>query len=439
MSSIWKTLRHPITWQWMTGGLSFFFAYIILVLMNPEVLSGLAAHGALLYCLFMFVLIPGVNFFYITGRWTMERWRRVGYYVVILPSAIFLSYCAVNTSGYAFVAISILYGSQMVAMGFLLRHQYYTVAVVFLVCATAFIFLGFAARSIEPTLFMCVLSLIVVQITFAIAETSNIVRRQRSSIQSMLAAIRKDRRNVAAERQKSDKLLLNILPEKVAAELKETGRSQPEYFECASVLFTDFKGFTAIAEVMSPGELVSELDYCFSFFDSVTERYRLEKLKTIGDSYMAAGGLPIRNLTHAADCVLAALEVQRFMMQIQNIKKEAGLPYWELRLGIHSGPVVAGVIGEKKFAYDVWGDTVNMASRCESSGEPGKINISESTYNLVSEYFQCENRGKVSAKNKGEVSMYFVTGLHAEYSVDEDGVTPNDRFHECYASLARKP
>ncbi|MBN8221365.1 MAG: adenylate/guanylate cyclase domain-containing protein [Spirochaetes bacterium] len=235
-------------------------------------------------------------------------------------------------------------------------------------------------------------------------------------------------RQVHEEREKSEKLLLNILPKDVAVELKEKGFAEPVQFEAVSVLFTDFQGFTKIAEFMSPNELIKELDACFVQFDKITERHRLEKLKTIGDSYMCAGGIPKSSDTHAVDCVLAAMEIRDFMAQMRDIKKSLGEPYWELRLGIHSGPLIAGVIGERKFAYDVWGDTVNTASRMESSGTTGKINISGSTYGLIKEFFHCEYRGKVSAKNKGEVDMYYVIGLKAEYSRDADGRVPNGKF-----------
>ncbi len=235
-------------------------------------------------------------------------------------------------------------------------------------------------------------------------------------------------RETEIERQKSEKLLLNILPEKIAKELKEKSFSDPVLFESASVLFTDFVGFTQIAEKMSPKELVGELDKCFSYFDSLMEKYDLEKLKTIGDSYMCAGGVPQSNPTHAIDCVLAALEIQSFMNKMKISKEKMNLPYWELRLGIHSGPLVAGVIGEKKFAYDVWGDTVNMASRMESNGAPGKINISGATYNLVKELFDCDHRGKINVKGKKELDMYFVLGIKPEYSKDRK--VPNNKFWE---------
>lgn len=243
-------------------------------------------------------------------------------------------------------------------------------------------------------------------------------------------------RNVAeSERKKSEKLLLNILPADVASELKEKGATEPVLYENVSVMFTDFKGFTQIAEILSPRELIQDLDACFVQFDKITERFNLEKLKTIGDSYMCAGGISKRNKTHALDSVLAALEIQAFMNLMKNIKEEQGLPYWELRLGIHTGPLVAGVIGEKKFAYDVWGDTVNTASRMESSGTPGKINVSGSTYEMIKDVFECEFRGYVNAKNKGEVAMYFVNGLKEEYATSKEKRIPNGKFWQVYADM----
>jgi len=235
-----------------------------------------------------------------------------------------------------------------------------------------------------------------------------------------------------SERQKSEKLLLNILPKDVASELKEKGFAEPVLFENVSVMFTDFKGFTTIAEKLTPQELIKDLDACFVQFDKISERFNLEKLKTIGDSYMCAGGIPKRNKTHAIDCCLAALEIQSFMNLMKKLKEEQGYPYWELRLGIHTGPLIAGVIGERKFAYDVWGDTVNTASRMESSGTPGRINISYSTYEVVKDFFVCEYRGEVSAKNKGVVKMYYLDRIKPEFSKDEEGLMPNGKFWEMY-------
>jgi class 3 adenylate cyclase/HAMP domain-containing protein len=237
------------------------------------------------------------------------------------------------------------------------------------------------------------------------------------------------------EKKKSDTLLLNILPERIAEELKEKGHTQPVRIDSATVLFTDFVGFTKISESMSPEDVVAELDKCFSYFDQVTEKYGLEKLKTIGDSFMCAGGVPEANRTHAIDACLAALEIQAFMNQMKEIKHQQGFPYWELRLGINSGPLVAGVVGHKKFAYDVWGDTVNTASRMESSGLAGEINISQSTYDLVKKWFVCEHRGQVSAKNKGQIDMYLLKRIRPEYCADSAGRVPSEKMKKEYVSV----
>ncbi|MEG4996658.1 adenylate/guanylate cyclase domain-containing protein [Microcoleus sp. B4-D4] len=214
-----------------------------------------------------------------------------------------------------------------------------------------------------------------------------------------------------AEKHKSDQLLLNVLPVEIAEELKNNGKVEPVHYDCVSVLFTDFQDFTKLSEKMTPRELVDELDYCFSYFDRVMDKYCLEKLKTIGDSYMCAAGIPVPRATHAFDAVLGAIEIQQFMELRKVHKAQQNIPYWDIRIGIHSGPILAGVIGNKKFAYDVWGDTVNTASRMESSGVPGKINISSATFELVKDFCECEYRGKILAKNKGEMDMYLVNHL----------------------------
>jgi len=186
---------------------------------------------------------------------------------------------------------------------------------------------------------------------------------------------------------------------------------------------------------MAPEELIAELDACFSRFDAIARKHKLEKIKTIGDSYMAVGGVPAPNRTHAVDSVLAALEIRRFMMDLAERKKTQNRPCWQLRLGIHTGPLVAGVIGREKFAYDVWGDTVNTASRLESSGIAGRINISEATYEQVKVFFVCEYRGKISAKHKGEMDMYFVNSVNPELLQNEPPDAPNESFAESYRRL----
>jgi class 3 adenylate cyclase len=234
------------------------------------------------------------------------------------------------------------------------------------------------------------------------------------------------------EKEKSDLLLLNILPRKIADELKLHGQVEPTFYESMSVMFTDFEKFTQIAEKLTPHELVKELDTCFTQFDKISGKFKLEKLKTIGDSFMCAGGIPNINNTHAIDCSLAALEILSFMNDMRSINESLQKAYWEIRIGIHSGPVMAGVVGERKFAYDIWGDTVNTASRMESSGTSGKINISHSSYELIKEYFECEYRGEIKAKNKGMIKMFYLNRIKKEFSKDENGFVPNEIFWDKY-------
>ncbi len=264
-------------------------------------------------------------------------------------------------------------------------------------------------------------------ISLANARAYEDLQKERDSLE---VRVQERTRDLEEARRKSDELLLNILPASIADELKTRGSASPRRYESVTVMFTDFKGFTQVAERMSPEELIQELDRCFYQFDAIVERCRLEKIKTIGDSYMCAGGVPNANRSHAVESVLAALEVSNFMNQARQLKLELGEPFWELRIGIHTGPVVAGVVGQKKFAYDIWGDTVNTASRMESSGEPGRVNISADTFALVKDFFACTYRGKILAKNKGDIDMYFVDGVLPQLSVKGDGQTPGPEFLE---------
>ena len=225
---------------------------------------------------------------------------------------------------------------------------------------------------------------------------------------------------IAFEKERSDKLLLNILPEETAEELKNKGSATPKYYTKVSVLFTDFKGFTKIAEKLTPAELVEELNNCFLEFDKIIDKYNLEKIKTIGDAYMCAGGIPVANDSNPIDIVHAGLEIKDYMEKLKRDREAAGQDYWELRIGIHTGAVVAGVVGKNKFAYDIWGDAVNTASRMESSGIPGKVNISGDTYELIRDHFDCTHRGKIQAKNKGEIDMYIVENVKEEIPAQPD-------------------
>jgi class 3 adenylate cyclase/DNA-binding response OmpR family regulator len=262
----------------------------------------------------------------------------------------------------------------------------------------------------------------------------NIVKQNNQLVDAQVE-IKKQNQLLENSYKESEGILANVLPKKVAQELKEKGLSEPLYYNSCSVIFTDLKGFTKVAETMTPKKLVNLLDLSFGYFDMVMDVYGLEKLKTIGDSYMCAGGIPDQNFTHPVDSVLAGLEMQDFMDLMKEGRANKSLATWECRLGIHSGPVVAGVIGTKKFAYDMWGDTVNTASRMESSGEVGKVNISSSTYELVKDFFDCEYRGKITAKNKGYIDMYFVLGIKPELSKKGDGRTPNQEFWNKYNIL----
>lgn len=225
----------------------------------------------------------------------------------------------------------------------------------------------------------------------------------------LLVFVYRQRNSISREKKRSDNLLLNILPAETAEELKETGTARTKKYEQVTVMFTDFKNFTQTAEQLSAEELVGLINTCYGEFDRIVSRHNVEKIKTIGDSYMCVGGLPVKNDTHATDAVKAAQEMISFIRGLNAERKKQGLPFFDIRIGLHTGPVVAGIVGIKKFAYDIWGDTVNIASRMESSGEPGRINISETTYALVKETVSCSPRGKIQAKNKGEIEMYFVS------------------------------
>ena len=216
------------------------------------------------------------------------------------------------------------------------------------------------------------------------------------------------RNEITIEKQKSDELLLNILPTETAEELKRTGAAKAKQYESVSVIFTDFKDFTSISEKMSATKIVAELHFCFSNFDRIIKKNNIEKIKTIGDSYMCVAGLPVKNSTHSIDAVNAALEIRDFMRQYKRDRIAAGETFFEIRIGIHTGPVVAGIVGVDKFAYDIWGSTVNVASRLESSSEPDKINVSKDFYDKIKDHYDCTLRGNFPVKGLGEIPMYYI-------------------------------
>jgi adenylate cyclase len=227
---------------------------------------------------------------------------------------------------------------------------------------------------------------------------------------SRLLYMRKSKAALQEEKNISENLLLNILPAEIALELKEKGAAKARNFELASIVFTDFKSFTEKSEQLDATHLVKEINHCFRAFDGIVDKYNIEKIKTIGDAYMAAGGLPIPTDDSVKNTVLAALEMQDFIGKRKADMDAAGEASFEMRVGIHTGPVVAGIVGLKKFQYDIWGDTVNTASRMESNGTVSQVNISHATYELLKDepLFSFESRGKIEVKGKGQMDMYYV-------------------------------
>jgi class 3 adenylate cyclase/CheY-like chemotaxis protein len=248
-----------------------------------------------------------------------------------------------------------------------------------------------------------------------------------SLLENQKGEIEEQKRLIEEEQEKSERLLLNILPFEVARQLKSKGKAGTRFYRHVTVLFTDFKDFSKNTRELEPKDLVAILDDYFAKFDEITGKHYLEKIKTIGDAYMCAGGLPLRNKSNPVDAVLAGLEIQEYMRRLKSNPK-IGIPAWQVRIGIHTGPVVAGVVGRKKFAYDIWGETVNAAARMENLGVVNLVNISEGTYEYVKDYFECDYRGKVNAKNLGKVDMYIVKRIKPEFSADERGIMPSDEF-----------
>lgn len=258
---------------------------------------------------------------------------------------------------------------------------------------------------------------------------TNLVEQKTMKVIEQKNEIEKQKELLQLEKDKAEQLLLNILPEETAQELKSKGKASARHYRRVSVMFTDFKNFTRIAEDLKPQELVARLDSYFTEFDKIVESHNLEKIKTIGDAYMCAGGVPVRDKENPIHTVLAALEIQRYMHSLTNLNPERKEDdHWELRIGINTGETIAGVIGSKRFAYDIWGNSVNVAARLEASCEPGKVNVSGATYNYIEPYFDCTYRGKIPAKNKGDIDMYYVNRIKPELSIDGRGEEPNQQF-----------
>lgn len=260
-------------------------------------------------------------------------------------------------------------------------------------------------------------------------------RRSRKARERLERIVATRTQELTEEKHRSDTLLLNILPETTAAELKEFGSAQARSYANCTVLFSDFQGFTVLSEQFEATGIVTELDRFFRAFDRITDKFGTEKIKTIGDAYMCASGVPEPSPTHALDAVLMALEMLSVVDSINASRESEGHAAWPIRIGLNSGPLIAGVVGEKKFAYDVWGDTVNLASRMESSGAPGRVNVTGNVMRHVEDYVIAEARGRITIKGKGEVESWFIDRLRPEYSADEQGRTANERLMDIRNTL----
>lgn len=254
------------------------------------------------------------------------------------------------------------------------------------------------------------------------------LRRQLLERNAMVIELQRARDQAVAEKGESDRLLLNILPASIAQELKANERVEPRFFDSATVIFIDFTGFTRLVETMAPANIIDQLDQHFTRFDDITASHRLEKLKTIGDAYLAVGGLPEPNRTHALDAALASLRIVDHLAKLNRQREKLRLPPWQVRIGINTGPVIAGVVGKHKFTYDIWGNTVNTAQRVEAAGIANRIGIAESTWQHIKARFDTESRGAVEVKHQGMVNMYYLNRIKADFSADANGMMPNERF-----------
>ena len=249
-----------------------------------------------------------------------------------------------------------------------------------------------------------------------------------------IVAVETDISKLYLEKKKTEELLANLFPHEISEQLKRRGKAKSKKYKMVTVLFADFENFTTLTKTMTVDELITELNRYVRKFDEIIEDHYLEKIKTMGDAYMCAGGLPLKNYSNPFDVALASLEIQKFVNDMAKVKTSWGERPWKLRLGIHTGRVMAGVIGTKKFAYDIWGNTVNIASRMEETGEVGKVNVSGTTYEYIKDYFDCSYRGKIHIKNNVEdIDMYFIDRLKPEFSDDEEGVFPNEKFRKILA------
>jgi class 3 adenylate cyclase len=254
------------------------------------------------------------------------------------------------------------------------------------------------------------------------------LRRKLIEQNETLGQLQAARETAECDRQNWERLLLNILPASIADELKTRNQVEPRFFDSVTILLADFVDFTRLTERLEPASLVHELHEHFSKFDEIVASNRLEKMKTIGDAYLAIGGLPETNTTHPLDAALAALQIQAYMDKVNRQREQFRLPTWQVRIGINTGPVIAGVVGRHKFTYDAWGNAVNVAQRLEAADVPGRVNISEMTWHHAKRLFETEPRGSIEVKGKGQMPMYFLGRVKPEYAADAAGCKANAQF-----------
>lgn len=395
----------------------------------------------------VFVVLFTMRFLQITKEIKWLYWYGTGiklFFALLIPAAFLLPYGLIILLAQLFSLVLCLF-TIIAGINGILRKvptaKYFLMAWTLFITLTVIFLL--TDQKVLPSNFFTLHSIFIGHMTevlllsFALADKINFLRRENEYKQKQIifhleenekiqlkanrelehkvvertSEIVKQKDIIQAEKLRSDELLLNILPAETAEELKRTGVAQAKQLHATSVLFADIKDFTNITGGLNPEELVFEINECFTAFDKIMEKHSLEKIKTIGDAYMAAGGIPDPNTSNASDAVHAALEMMEFIKTLNAQKKGTNRKIFDIRIGINSGPVIAGIVGIKKFAYDIWGDTVNIASRMESSSEAGRINISHSTFALVKDQFDCSYRGKIEAKNIGQIEMYFVNGL----------------------------
>tara|TARA_R110002072_G_scaffold303134_1_gene495192 strand:+ start:16761 stop:20651 length:3891 start_codon:yes stop_codon:yes gene_type:complete len=315
----------------------------------------------------------------------------------------------------------------IIAPPFWFTWSFWTILLLFLAVLTRFII---KKRVADARREQVLLEIKINERTREIKQQNKKIAQQKKNLELERNKVVKQQKQLQLEKDKTERLLLNIIPKSTAEELKKKGKARARSYKKVSVLFTDFIGFSKISDEMSAAELVKKLDVYFTKFDEIIVKNNLEKIKTIGDAYMCAGGVPVRNITNPIDTVTAGLQIQNYMQRRKNDAIANSRGYWELRLGINTGEVTAGVIGSERLAYDIWGATVNRAQRMEMFGQPGKVTITGATYQFIEPYFECRYSGKTETKNKEMIEMYVVERIKPELSKKGEGIEPNDKFQQ---------